>query len=170
MKKSTIWIWVLSLVIPGLVALLYFGPKFAPPGTDLRILPRIYSTINFITAIVLVFALIAIKQKKIIRHRALVLTALSFSVLFLVLYVIYHSNVESVKYGGQGLIRYVYFFFLITHIFLSVVIVPLVLITLNRALKSDFERHRKLARWTWPIWFYVAISGVIVYFMISPYY
>jgi putative membrane protein len=169
-KKATIWIWILSLAVPGLVAMLYFGPKFAPPGTDLRFLPRIYATINFITAIVLVFALIAIKQKKIMRHRSLMVTALILSVLFLVLYVVYHSNVDSVKFGGEGIVRYIYFFFLISHILLSVIIVPLVLVTLNWALRSNFEKHQKLARWTWPIWFYVAVSGVIVYFMISPYY
>lgn len=169
MKKTTIWIWLLSIAIPGLVGLIYFGPKFEP-GADLRILPRIYSTINFITAIVLVFALIAIKQKKIFRHRSLMATALVLSIIFLILYVIYHSTAESVKYGGEGSIRYVYYFFLISHILLSIIIVPLVLMTLRRALKNDFERHRKIARWTWPLWFYVATSGVIVYLMISPYY
>ncbi len=169
MKKATIWIWILSLAIPGLVAIMYFGPKYAP-GVDLRVLPRIYSTINFITAIILVLALISIKQKKIMRHRALMVTALVLSVLFLILYVIYHSLSESVKFGGDGFIRYVYFFFLISHIILSISIVPLVLITLRRALKGDFEKHRILAKWTWPIWFYVAASGVIVYLMISPYY
>jgi len=169
MKKASIWIWIISLAIPGLIAIMYFGPTYAP-GADLRVLPRIYSTINFITAIILVLALISIKQKKIMRHRALMVTALVLSVLFLILYVIYHSLSESVKYGGEGNIRYVYFFLLISHILLSISIVPLVLITLRRALKGDFERHRKLAKWTWPIWFYVAISGVIVYLMISPYY
>ena len=129
-----------------------------------------YSTINFITAIVLVFALIAIKQKKIFRHRSLMATALVLSIIFLILYVIYHSTAESVKYGGEGSIRYVYYFFLISHILLSIIIVALVLMTLRRALKNDFERHRKIARWTWPLWFYVATSGVIVYLMISPYY
>ena len=169
MKKSSIWIWILSLAIPGLVAIMFLGPKYAP-GVDLRVLPRIYSTINFLTAIILVLALISIKQKKIMRHRSLMATALVLSVLFLILYVIYHSTSESVKFGGEGMVRYVYFFFLISHILLSISIVPLVLITLRRALKSDFERHQKLAKWTWPIWFYVAISGVIVYLMISPYY
>lgn len=169
MKRTSIWIWVLSIVIPGLVALIYFGPKFSP-GTDLRILPRIYSTINFITAIILVLALIAIKQKKIMRHRSFMITALILSALFLILYVIYHSSSESVKFGGEGIIRSVYYFFLISHILLSVTVIPFVLITFSRALKSDFEKHKKIARWTWPLWFYVAVSGVIVYFMISPYY
>jgi len=169
MKKASIWIWLLSIAIPGLIAIMYFGPKFSP-GTDLRVLPRIYSTINFITAIVLVLALVSIKQKKIMRHRFLMMIALLLSVSFLILYVIYHSSSDSVEFGGEGLIRYVYFFFLISHILLSIVIIPLVLVTFRRALKSDFEKHKKIARWTWPIWFYVAISGVIVYLMISPYY
>lgn len=169
MKKSALWIWVLSIAVPGVVALLYFGPKFAP-GADLRVLPRIYSVINFITAIILVLALAAIRKKKINLHKKLIFSALVLSVLFLILYVIYHATSESVKYGGEGAIRYVYFTILISHILLSATIIPLVLITLTRALRSDFERHRKIARWTWPLWFYVAVSGVIVYLMISPYY
>lgn len=169
MKRTSIWIWVLSIVVPGLVALMYFGPKFSL-GTDLRILPRIYSTINFITAIILVLALIAIKQKKIMRHRSFMVTALILSALFLILYVIYHSSSESVKFGGDGIIRAAYYFFLISHILLSITVIPFVLITFSRALNSDFEKHKKIARWTWPLWFYVAVSGVIVYFMISPYY
>lgn len=169
MKKANLWIWILSIAVPGLVALLYFGPKFSP-GTDLRVLPRIYSTINFVTAIILVLALVAIKQKKIMRHRSLMVSALILSGLFLVLYVIYHASAESVKYGGEGFIKYIYYTILLSHIVLSATIIPFVLITLSRALRSDFEKHKKLARWTWPLWFYVAVSGVIVYLMISPYY
>lgn len=92
------------------------------------------------------------------------------SALFLVGYVIYHANVESVKYGGEGLIRTVYLFILLTHIVLAAAIVPLVLISFSRALTQKFDQHRKIARWTLPLWLYVAVTGVIVYFMISPYY
>lgn len=169
MKKYTVWIWLLSVAIPGVVAMLYFGPKFSP-GTDLRVLPRIYSSLNLLTAVILVLALVAIRRKRIMLHKKLMFSALIMSVLFLVLYVIYHATSESVKYGGVGLIRYVYFTILISHILLSATIIPLVLITLIRALRSDFEKHKRIAKWTWPLWFYVAISGVIVYFMISPYY
>jgi putative membrane protein len=166
-KKA--FIWIVSILVPVLVAVLYFSPK-NNASFDLRILPKIYASINFITAIVLVMAFRAIKQKKIIRHRRLMVTALGLSVVFLILYVIYHSSAESVKYGGEGMIRYVYYFILISHILLSIIIVPLVLITLSKALGGNYEVHRKWARWTWPIWMYVAITGVLVYLMISPYY
>ncbi len=169
MRKYSLWIWIISIAVPGLVALLYFGPKLAPE-TDLSFLPRIYAFINFLTAIVLVMALRAIRQKKIMKHRNLMIAALVMSALFLILYVIYHSTAESTKYGGEGLLKYIYYVILISHILLSAMIVPTVLVTLVRALKGDFERHKKLAKWTWPIWFYVAISGVIVYLMISPFY
>lgn len=167
--RGNIWIWIASVAIPGVVALMYFGPKFSHE-TDLTFLPRIYATINLTTAIVLFLAFRAIKQKKIMRHRTLMITALLLSVLFLALYIIYHSTSESVIYGGDGALRYIYYFVLISHIILSMIIVPLVLITLRLALKGNYESHRKIARWTWPIWMYVAISGVLVYLMISPYY
>lgn len=167
MKKSLIWI--VSILVPVLVAFLYLGPKLIE-GVDLRVLPKIYASINFFTAVVLTMAFLAIKQKKIILHRRLMITALSLSVIFLILYVVYHSSAESVKYGGDGIIKYIYFIILISHILLSIIIVPLVLVTLSKALAGNYEVHRKWARWTWPIWMYVAISGVIVYLMISPYY
>lgn len=167
--RGSVWIWIASVLIPGLVVLIYYGPKFTPE-TDLSFLPRIYAAINFITAIVLVLALIAIKQKKMIRHRRLMVTALSLSVMFLALYLIYHSTSESTKYGGEGVLKYIYYFILLSHILLSAIIVPLVLYTLSRALKGEYETHRKWAKWTWPIWMYVALSGVAVYLLISPYY
>jgi putative membrane protein len=118
----------------------------------------------------LVFALIAIKQGKIELHKKLMTSCLVFSASFLVLYVIYHITSDSTKYGGEGTIKIIYLFILITHILLSIAIIPLVLFTYVRALAAKFDKHKKLARITWPIWFYVAITGVIVYLMISPYY
>ena len=169
MKLGNIWIWFLSIGIPGLVALLIYGPKLAP-DTDFTFLPRIYASVNFITVLVLIFALRAIKLKKINLHQKLMKTALALSVVFLLLYAIYHSSAESTKYGGEGILAYIYYTFLISHILLSIIIVPLVLITLRKALKANYESHRRWAKWTWPIWVYVASSGVIVYVMISPYY
>jgi len=169
MKFGNIWIWLLSIGIPGLVILLFYGPKLAP-HTDFTFLPRIYASINFITVLVLLFAFRAIKQKKINLHQKMMKTALGLSVIFLVLYVIYHSNAESTKYGGEGVLAYIYYFILISHILLSIIIVPLVLITFSKALRANYESHRKWAKWTWPIWVYVASTGVIVYIMISPYY
>ena len=169
MKFGNIWIWILSLGIPGLVILLMNGPKLTA-DTDITFLPRIYASINFITVLLLLLAFKAIKQKKINLHQKLMKTALALSVIFLLLYVIYHSGAESTKYGGEGVIAYIYYFILISHILLSIIIIPLVLITLRKALRANYDSHRKWAKWTWPIWVYVASTGVIVYVMISPYY
>lgn len=157
----------LSVIIPLAVAVL-FSVKI--PGYDFSFLPPIYATINGLTAILLVFALVAIKQGKIELHKKIMTSCLVFSASFLVLYVIYHLTSDSTKYGGEGLIKIIYLAILASHILLSIAIIPLVLFTYVRALAGKFDKHKKLARITWPIWFYVAITGVIVYLMISPYY
>ncbi|WP_299895004.1 DUF420 domain-containing protein [uncultured Aquimarina sp.] len=171
-SKYNKWIVVLSIVIPVAVAAL-FGVNLRKLGFDvepLTFLPPIYATINGLTAVILVIAFWAIKNKKVQLHENLMKTAIACSVLFLVMYVAYHMTSDSTKFGGEGIIRYVYYFILITHIILSIVIIPFVLITYVRALAKSFERHKKIARITFPIWLYVAITGVIVYLMISPYY
>ena len=166
------WIWVISILIPIVVAALFsiklkdFGIQVEPLG----FLPPIYAGINALTAVILVWAVISIKKGNRILHERLMTLALSLSVLFLVMYVAYHMTADSTKFGGDGAIRYVYFFILLTHILLSIAIVPLVLITYVRALSQRFDRHRKIARITFPLWLYVAVSGVIVFLMISPYY
>lgn len=167
-KKYNKWIVILSIVIPLVVAAL-FGIKI-PNVEPLTFLPPIYATINGFTAMILICALWAIKNKKRRLHERLMKTAIVLSVLFLVMYVAYHMTSESTKFGGEGLIRSVYFFILITHIILSVVVIPFVLITYVRAITGNFERHKKIARITFPIWLYVAVSGVLVYLLISPYY
>jgi putative membrane protein len=158
---------VLSIVLPLAVAAL-FGIKI--PGYDFSFLPPIYATINGITAVLLVVAVIAIKNKKKKLHEMLMKTCIGFSALFLVMYVAYHMTSDSTPFGGEGAIRIVYYFILITHIVLSIVVVPFVLFTFSRALSGNFERHKALAKFTFPIWLYVAVTGVIVYLMISPYY
>lgn len=171
-RKYNKWIVVLSVVIPLAVAAL-FGINLRKLGYDvepLTFLPPIYATINGLTAIVLLMALWAIKNKKIQLHKNLMKTAIVFSVLFLVMYVAYHMTSDSTKFGGEGIIKYVYFFILVTHIVLSVVVIPFVLVTYVKALAQRFDKHKKIARITFPIWLYVAITGVIVYLMISPYY
>lgn len=171
-KKYRVWIIILSIVIPVAVAFL-FGIKLKDYGVDvepLTFLPPIYATINGITAIVLILAVLAIKKGNRKTHERLMKTAITLSVLFLLMYVAYHMTSDSTSFGGEGVIRYVYFFILITHIVLSVIIIPLVLFTYVRALSKRFDKHRKLARITFPIWLYVAITGVVVYLMISPYY
>lgn len=157
----------LSLAIPLVVALL-FGVKI--DGYDFSFLPRIYASINGVTAVLLLAALWAVKNRKLALHETLMKTCLGLSAAFLAMYVAYHMTSESTTYGGVGAIKYFYYFILITHILLSIAVVPMVLFTLSRALAGNFEKHRALARFTFPIWLYVAITGVIVYLMISPYY
>jgi len=171
-KKYNKWIIVLSVAIPLVVALL-FGVNLRKLGYDvqpLSFLPPIYATINGITAVVLIIAVWAIKNGKRQLHENLMKFAISLSVLFLGMYVAYHMTSNSTTFGGEGLIRYVYYFILITHICLSVIIIPFVLVTYVRALAQRFDKHRKIARITFPLWLYVAVTGVIVYLMISPYY
>lgn len=171
-KKYNKFIIAVSIVIPVVVAIL-FGVKLKDFGYDvepLSMLPPIYATINGITALVLVWAVLAIKKGNQKLHERLMTLAICLSVAFLVMYVAYHMTSDSTKFGGEGAIKYVYFIILITHILLSVAIIPLVLITYVRALAQRFDRHRKIAKITFPLWLYVAVTGVIVYLMISPYY
>lgn len=170
--RSINWgIAVISVAIPLVVLLLfYIKPPDLKVGFDLKILPALNASLNFSTAVLLISGFYFIKNKRIRSHRLCMITAFCFSALFLISYVTYHALTEPTLYGGQGMIRNVYFFILITHIILAAVIVPLVLITLVRGLQEKFDRHRKIARWTFPLWLYVAVTGVVVYLMLSPYY
>lgn len=155
----------LSIIIPLAVALL-FGIKVE--GQDFSFLPPVYATINGITAVVLISALLAIKTKSIKLHQRLIQLALILSLLFLVAYVLYHMTSDSTPYGGR--LTYLYYTILISHIVLSVVVIPIVLFAYLHAWKGDYETHKKWVRFAFPIWLYVAITGVVVYLMISPYY
>ncbi|MDP4666135.1 MAG: DUF420 domain-containing protein [Flavobacteriaceae bacterium] len=157
-----------SIAIPVVVVVL-FNIKL-PNVAPLNFLPPIYATINGITAILLIGALVAIKNQNRQIHQTLMQLALLCSVLFLGMYVAYHMTSDSTPYGGEGLVRYLYFFILTTHILLSIAVIPMVLFSYLRAWTGDFERHKKLARITFPIWLYVAITGVVVYLMIAPFY
>jgi len=185
-QKYKKWIILLSVVIPIAVALL-FGVNLQKLGYDvepLSFLPPIYAGINGATAIVLIIAVWAIKNGKQDLHEKLMKFAICLSVSFLVMYVAYHMTSISAVFGDAdhngllsatesekvGYVRSLYIFILLTHIALSVIIIPFVLFTYVRALSQSFVRHRKLARITYPMWLYVAVTGVIVYFMISPYY
>ena len=164
------WIVILSIAIPLAVALL-FGVNLKKLGFDVEpfsILPPIYATINALTALGLVFAVIAIKNGKRKIHESLMKFNIILSVLFLLGYVAYHMSSESTPYGGT--LGMIYYPLLLSHILLSIIVIPFVLITYVRALSGSFERHKKMARIAFPLWLYVAISGVIVYLMISPYY
>ena len=185
-KKYNKYIIAVSIVIPTVVAVLFavklkdFGINVQP----LSFLPPIYATINGITAIVLIGAVLAIKNGYRKAHERLMTFAITLSLAFLVMYVAYHVTAESVKFGDLnhdglvdsiekakiGTVRFLYYFILGTHIVLSVAIIPLVLISYVRALGQQFDKHKKIARITFPLWLYVAVTGVVVYLMISPYY
>lgn len=171
LRLFTILIITVSIIIPLTVFLLLFTSKpTIEHNINLKILPAFHAILNGITAILLIIGYFLIRNGKVLAHKSFMLTAVLCSVLFLVSYVTYHSLSGSTEYGGEGFLKSIYYFVLISHIILAVVIVPLVLFTLFRALTHDFPRHKKIARWTLPIWLYVAITGVLVYLMISPYY
>ena len=171
-KKYNKWIITLSVLIPVAVAVLFkiklkdLGFNVAP----LPILPPIYATINGVTAVLLISAVLAIKKGKRQLHEKLIKTAIACSLVFLLLYIAYHMTTDSTKFGGEGVLKYVYYFILLSHILLSIAVIPLVLITYVRALANKFDKHKKIAKITFPIWLYVAVTGVVVYLMISPYY
>ena len=171
-KKYNKLIITVSVILPLAVAAL-FGINLKKLGFDvqpLSFLPPIYASINGLTAILLVIAVVAIKKGNKKLHEILMKTCLGLSFLFLSLYIAYHMTSDSTHFGGEGMIKMVYLFILLTHITLSIVIIPLVLITTVRALTKQFEAHKKIARTTFFLWLYVAVTGVIVYLMISPYY
>ncbi|MFD0761805.1 DUF420 domain-containing protein [Lutibacter aestuarii] len=166
-KKYNKWIVTLSIAIPLVVAILF---RVKIDATLPIFLPPIYATLNAFTAVILIIAFWAIKNKKVVLHEKLMKTAILFSVLFLVMYVAYHMTSESTKFEGEGALKIFYFIILISHIVLSIAVIPFVLITYVRAITNNIELHKKIARITFPLWLYVAITGVLVYLMISPYY
>jgi len=165
-------ILILSVFIPVAVAGLYFiVPKLGfGSNNEMRFLGGVNAVINSLTAILLLFAVTAVRKGNVKLHKTLMLSSIGLGALFLVSYVIMHATTEPVPYQGEGNIAIVYYFLLITHILLSIVVLPFVLVTLARALNGNIENHKKIAKIAFPIWFYVSVSGVIVYFMISPYY
>jgi putative membrane protein len=165
-------ITALSIIIPIAVAAL-FSINLKRLGFDvepLSFLPPIYATINGITAITLIAAVIAIKNGNRKLHEQLNTFAIACSLAFLLMYIAYHITSDSTEFRREGFIKYVYYFILISHILLSIIIIPLVLTTYMYAKLGDFERHKKIAKKTFPLWLYVAITGVVIYLMISPYY
>jgi putative membrane protein len=184
-KNLTLPIIIVSIAIPLAVAVILLVPGVKIDfGFNTHFLPAFHAFLNSTTAILLLASLYFIKNRQIKAHKTANLIAVVLSTIFLVSYVIYHSSTPSTKFGDinhdgilsddekmkVGSLRYVYYFILTSHIILSGVIVPLVLFTLQRAFQGKFDRHRKLAKITWPIWFYVAVTGVVVYLMISKFY
>jgi len=160
----------LSVVVPVLVVILYLLPKNFTVGEEVYYLPMLNAFLNGTTSILLVAGFIAIKNGKKQTHKRIMLSALVLSVLFLLSYVAYHALTESTPFGGEGTIKVIYLVILLSHIALAIAIVPLVLISFSRALSNRFDKHKKIARITLPLWLYVTVTGVIVYLMISPYY
>ncbi|MEX0312744.1 MAG: DUF420 domain-containing protein [Allomuricauda sp.] len=167
-KQFKKWITAVSIAVPLLVVLLFMYK--IPDAKPLTFLPPIYASINGLTAVLLVAAVMAIKNGKKRIHQKLMSSCIALSALFLIMYVAYHMTSESTAYGGEGAMRYVYYFILLTHILLSVAVIPLVLITYSKGYLENYQAHKKWAKYTFPIWLYVAVTGVIVYLMISPYY
>ena len=166
-KKLKQAIWAVSIVIPIAVAIL-FTVKIE--GLDLGFLPPIYASLNALTAIGLIVAIVAIKRKNRKLHQRVIQVCLIFSILFLLLYVLYHMTSDTTPYGGEGILKMTYFFLLISHILLSMVVIPIVLFAYLFAWQGDFVRHKKWTKFAFPLWLYVAVTGVLVYVMISPYY
>ncbi len=137
-----------------------------PVPAQYAIFPVINASLNGASTVLLLIGRWFISQRRIAAHRATMITAVVTSALFLTSYLYYHAHVGSVRFQGTGWSRPVYFTVLISHVILAVVIVPLVIVTLTRALRERFDRHRAIARWTFPLWLYVSVTGVLVYFML----
>lgn len=169
--KYLLLIAVLSVVIPLVVAFLIFIPQTGKLGdTDVTFLPKLHALLNSLTAIALIVGYRYIRKKNIRFHRFAMTTAFVLSAFFLISYVTYHYQAAPTTYGGTGVLRTIYYFVLITHIVLAAVIVPFVLLSIYFAVSNQIARHRRISKWTFPLWLYVAVTGVVVYFMISPYY
>jgi putative membrane protein len=170
-KDYTKAIWILSVGINLLIGLAYFIPTITLSDTyDFSYIPKLNATLNGLTFLSLVGALISIKNKKIILHRNLIFASLTFTGIFLGSYLLYHFTSPSTAFGGTGLIKILYLTILISHILLATLIVPLALIAIARGLNMNVEKHKKITKWVMPIWLYVSFTGVIIYIMIFPYY
>ncbi|MBS1783576.1 MAG: DUF420 domain-containing protein [Bacteroidetes bacterium] len=161
---------LVSILVFAAIAMLSRFKVSANFGFDVHVFATINAMINSCVSVLLILAFIAIKKRHIKLHRSLMLSAILLSVLFLISYIAHHLFAGDTKFGGEGAIRYFYFFILITHILLASVILPFILFTAYRALSGDYVKHKKMARYTFPLWLYVSITGVLVYLLISPYY
>lgn len=172
-RNFTPLIWVISAVAVVIILAMNYLPRSTTEtifGFDLTILPLANSIFNGISFILLVCALVMIKKGNIPAHRNFIIAAFISTFLFLISYLAYHAMAGSTSFGGEGFLKYLYYFILITHIFLSTILLPLSLFTLTKGLNMQVAKHRRIARWTMPIWLYVSVTGVLVYVLISPYY
>ena len=167
-KKYRPLVIAVSVLVPIVVAILF--TVRIPDAEPLTFLPPIYAGINALTSLLLIAALYFIKNGQRMIHEALMKVCIGLSLIFLVMYIAYHMTTDPTPFGGEGVIKYMYYFILISHILLSIVVIPLVLTSYTRAISSEFISHKKISKITFPVWLYVAVTGVIVYLMISPYY
>ncbi len=169
-KKAKTLIFIVSVVV--FIAIVALGRVEIPIGGDfdVHVFARINAVINTIVSLLLIAAFVAVKRKNYLAHKRFMLAAIALSALFLVSYICHHLLAGNTSYRGEGTIRYIYYFILITHIILAAVILPLILFTAYRALIAEWPQHKKLARITWPVWLYVSITGPLTYLLISPYY
>jgi len=184
LRKNYLFILILSVAIPVTIAVLIFSQEKIVLGEWIKLLPHLHGALNSATAIALLYGLIMVKKGDVYQHRIAMTTAFILGSLFLISYIIYHSSAPSVRFGdvdSDGVLsveellmvstsRYVYLFLLLSHIGLSMVVVPLVLLAFYYALNDKIERHKRIVKFTWPIWFYVSVTGVLVYLMIKQYY
>lgn len=168
--KAKWLIGIFSFVVFAVVVLLGKLKLDVDLGFDVHVFATFNAFFNSAVAILLVAALMTVKRKKYLLHKKMMIAALILSIIFLISYIAHHLLAGDTKFGGVGMIRTFYFTILITHIFLASVILPFILFTTYRALIGEFEAHKKMAKITWPLWFYVALTGPIIYLLISPYY
>jgi putative membrane protein len=183
-KKAKLLIYTVSVVVFAAVVFLSKYKLEADLGFNVHVFAKTNAIINSIVAVLLLAGLFTVKQKNYLLHKKIMLSAITLSVLFLLSYIAHHLLAGDTKYGDinhdgilsvdekalAGVMRTIYYFILITHIPLAAIILPFILFTAYRALTGEYEKHKKLVRITWPVWFYVAVTGVLVYLMISPYY
>jgi putative membrane protein len=169
-KRGTLAANILSVAIPLIVAILLGIRTKLELGAWTRFLPHAIGAINTLTSLLLVFGLVAQKSGKIRWHRIAMTSAFALGAAFLICYVTYHLSNPSTRYEGSGAMRVVYYAILISHIGFSLIVLPLVLRAFLFAITNQFDRHRRIARYAYPIWLYVSTTGVLVYLMISPYY
>jgi len=169
--KLKVWTWVLTGAVLALVVMMRSPYKIPlPEGWTMSFLPPVHAVLNTLVTMALVGALIAVKGGKIALHRGFIMMAMGLSVLFLLCYVAYHFTTVETRYGGEGFMRSVYFFLLITHIVLAGVSLPAILLTFISGITNRFTQHRRMAKWVFPMWLYVAVTGPICYLMLKPYY
>lgn len=169
-RTARLLIFTASFVVFAAIVVLSRVKVQVDPGFDVHIFAMINAIINSGVSLLLIMAYVAVRNRRYIAHRNLMYGAIILSTLFLVSYIAHHLLAGDTKFGGEGMIRYVYYFILITHILLAAIILPFILFTAYRALTGEFEKHKKLSRYTFPLWLYVSVTGVLVYLLISPYY